>query len=400
MNIILLIVDTLRYDYLGANGNAWIETPNLDRLAAQSWCFDRAFCNSFPTIPFRTDVIRGTFGDPFYPWHPLRFDVPTLPGILAEHGYATQLIHDTPHLVNGGHAFDYPFHYWTFVRGAEVDRAWLTDPQPAMLANWRRDPLWDFCGDAPLHASLKAYARTNRRRRADADWNAARTFLTAAEFLRDNRQRGNFFLWLDCFDPHEPWDVPPEYAKRYVDDPSCDGSIDPRAFQWKRVAEEIPPEAAVRLAALYAGKVSWMDRWFGRLLEALEESGLRDDTALIVVGDHGTNVGERGRWGKGQPVFEQEAHVPLLLSVPGLGHGRSDALVQPQDLFATVLALGDCHAAAEAPGNDLVALARTGGCGTLRRGVERRLGKPGGHCLRRRPLRPTQRRAPHGLRVR
>ena len=363
MNIILLIVDTLRYDYLGANGNTWIETPNLDRLAAQSWCFDRAFCNSFPTIPFRTDLIRGTFGDPFYPWHPLRFDVPTLPGILAENGYATQLIHDTPHLVNGGHAFDYPFHYWTFVRGAEVDRARLTDPEPAMLANWRRDPLWDFCGDAPLHASLKAYARTNRQRRADEDWNAARTFLTAAEFLHDNRRRGNFFLWLDCFDPHEPWDVPPEYAKRYVDDPSCDGSIDPRAFQWKRVAEEIPPEAAGRLAALYAGKVSWMDRWFGRLLEALEESGLRDDTALIVVGDHGTNVGERGRWGKGQPVFEQEAHVPLLLSVPGLGHGRSDALVQPQDLFATVLALGDCHAAAEAPGNDLVALARTGGSG-------------------------------------
>ena len=200
MNIILLIVDTLRYDYLGANGNAWIETPNLDRLAAQSWCFDRAFCNSFPTIPFRTDVIRGTFGDPFYPWHPLRFDVPTLPGILAEHGYATQLIHDTPHLVNGGHAFDYPFHYWTFVRGAEVDRAWLTDPQPAMLANWRRDPLWGLLRRRPAariaqgvrahqppaacRRGLERRAHVPDRGRVPARQPAARQLLPVAGLLR------------------------------------------------------------------------------------------------------------------------------------------------------------------------------------------------------------------------
>lgn len=89
MNIIFIVVDTLRYDYIGANGNNWIETPNIDRLASESWCFDRAFCASFPTIPYRTDVMKGRYGDPFHPWKPLRHDVQTLPWTLAEAGYAT-----------------------------------------------------------------------------------------------------------------------------------------------------------------------------------------------------------------------------------------------------------------------------------------------------------------------
>lgn len=118
MNIILLIIDTMRYDYIGANGNDRIETPNLDRLALQSWCFDRAFAASFPTIPYRTDVMTGKYGSPFHAWKPLPFNTNALPYILGEAGYATQLLYDTPHLVNGGHAFDYPFHTWTFMRRA------------------------------------------------------------------------------------------------------------------------------------------------------------------------------------------------------------------------------------------------------------------------------------------
>ena len=101
MNIILLIIDTLRYDYVGADGNDHVETPNMDGLAERSWVFDRAFAASYPTIPHRTDVMTGRYGTPFNPWMPLRFDAVSLPRVLAESGYCTQLIHDTPHLVNG-----------------------------------------------------------------------------------------------------------------------------------------------------------------------------------------------------------------------------------------------------------------------------------------------------------
>ena len=84
MNLAYIVIDTLRYDYIGANGNDWIETPNIDRFASKALAFDYAFCASFPTIPYRTDVITGQYGAPIHPWKPLRHERQTLPWTLAE----------------------------------------------------------------------------------------------------------------------------------------------------------------------------------------------------------------------------------------------------------------------------------------------------------------------------
>ncbi|MFO8006232.1 MAG: sulfatase-like hydrolase/transferase, partial [Candidatus Brocadiia bacterium] len=214
MNVVIVVIDTLRYDHIGANGNPDIRTPNLDRLAADSWCFDRCFANSFPTIPHRLDFMSGRYGLPFHSWMPLPYDWPTLPEAFAQAGYATQIIHDTPHLVNGGHHFDWPFHAWTFVRGAEVDRPWIGELR--WPPNWAHDELFDFAGEEPLSGNpFPTYIRANRGRRELGDWNAARLFDTAAEFLHENQHRDNFLLWVDCFDPHEPWDSPPEFVRMY-----------------------------------------------------------------------------------------------------------------------------------------------------------------------------------------
>jgi len=364
MNLILLIIDTLRYDYVAANGNDQIHTPNLDALARRSWTFDRAFAASYPTIPHRTDVMTGRYGDPFHAWAPLRFDLTTLPRVLAEAGYCTQLIHDTPHLVNGGHAFDWPFHAWTFIRGAEVDRPRVDAAGLTYLDNWKRDPLFDFVGDPGLREvsdhTLVTYTRANRHRHAQRDWNAAQLFLTAAQWLRDNAGRHKFFLWLDCFDPHEPWDAPPEYVRMYDKTPGYDGRIDPRAFLGTGGK---PRSQAVknRLKAMYAAKVTWVDRWVGELLGALAETGLEEDTAVVVTADHGTNVGERGRFGKQSILHEQEAHVPLLIHVPGRGGGRSRAIVQPQDIFPTLLGIAGVDRPDGLDGEDVLSLAEAGG---------------------------------------
>jgi arylsulfatase A-like enzyme len=345
MNSILVIIDTLRYDYVGANGNAGIETPNLDRLAAEAWVFDHCYISSFPTIPHRTDVITGDYGSPFHEWMPLPFDVPTLPDVLKRQGYATQLIHDTPHLVNGGHHFDYPFNSWTFVRGAEVDRPWIMDTLP-VPDNWARDPLFDEQPDAPpppdfpgrAYNPTDVYLPANRTRKKYEDWNCARLFTTAREFLHDNAQRRNFFLWLDCFDPHEPWDAPPEFVLKYDKTPGYDGRVDPRTFgSWRN--SDLTDAARERIRATYAAKVTWMDHWFGVLLDALEETGLKNETALIVTSDHGTNDGRFGSFGKTRPPREGEARVPLMVRAPGIGVGRSDAIVQPQDFLATLVTM-------------------------------------------------------------
>jgi len=360
MNIVFLVIDTLRHDCVGENGNSWIHTPNLDELAGRSWVFNRAFASSYPTIPHRTDVITGRYGTPFHPWMPLRFDVPTLPGALAQAGYCTQLIHDTPHLVNGGHAFDWPFHAWTFIRGAEVDRPRIDGEDLTFLPNWKTDPLFDFAGDRkipnPPDHTLVTYTRANRQRVKDEDWNAAQLFLSAADFLRDNAGRENFFLWIDCFDPHEPWDAPVEYMRMYDDTPGYDGTIDPRAFLG-RGGKDASAAVKKRLKAMYSAKVSFVDHWFGEVLQALEETELAANTAIVVTADHGTNVGERDRFGKGWPVYEQEAHVPLIVYVPGRGAGQSDMIVQPQDVTATILGIAGAEKALETDGFDLLRLA-------------------------------------------
>ncbi|MCD6360367.1 MAG: sulfatase [Armatimonadetes bacterium] len=359
MNVVIVIVDSLRYDHLGAHGNDWIRTPNLDRLAAESWVFDGAFMASFPTIPHRTDVITGQYGAPFHPWLPLRWDRVTFPALLREAGWATQLVHDTPHLVNGGHNFDFPFQAWYQVRGAEVDRPWLDDSRE-WPDNWTRDPLFDFVEQEPQQVRLvPTYVRANRGRERDEDWNCARLFSAAADCVRRNASRDDFLLWVDCFDPHEPWDVPPEYARMYSDDPDWDGRIDPRSFAVEHT-EGAPEQAVRRIIAQYAGKVSWVDRWLGLLLDALDDTGMAERTMLVLTADHGTNLAERGRFSKWHPVKEQEAHVPLMIRTPEGDGGRCDCLVQPQDLFATITSAAGVPLPDGVESFDVLAAAREG----------------------------------------
>jgi len=358
MNIVLIIIDTLRYDYIHAHGKLpWIKTPNMDRLAERSWVFDYTFIGSFPTIPHRTDVMTGKYGDPFHIWMPLRHDVMTFPELLGRNGYCTQLIHDTPHLVNGGHNFDWPFHAWTPIRGAEVDRPWIDDSRE-WPSNWKLDPVFDpLPRDKFNWSNIITYMRANRKRKKHGDWNTAKLFLKACEFLRDNKSRDNFFLWLDSFDPHEPWDVPPEYAVMYDNTKDYDGTIDPRAFAARY--EDMSEPARKRHAAMYAAKVSWVDNWLGKFLDTLDETGLAKRTAVILTADHGTHVGERG-WGKKAPVWEQVARVPLMVSVPGaIGTGRCDAIAQPQDIFTTICGIAGVETPDGLPSNDVLATAVT-----------------------------------------
>jgi len=366
-NLVVVVIDTLRYDHVARNPGAdpEVETPNLDRFLERSWTFTNAYISSFPTIAARNDMLTGRYGAPFHPWTPLGYDRPTLPESLADVGYVAQLIHDTPHLVNGGHRFDVPFHAWTPVRGAEVDRPWITDSRE-WLDNWAFDDRFDGYGFDRRSVFeddhvLARYADANRGRECHEDWNAATLFRTASEFLEDNAARENFFLWLDCFDPHEPWDAPPEFVRQYDD--RGDGYLDPRSFRGEVRNDPGLDEAARRhLRDQYRAKVSFVDHWFGTFLDALEATGLEESTAVLVVGDHGTNLDDQpGRgFGKRGPPLQNEAHVPLALAVPGDESGRCDALVQPQDVFATVARLGGTDLPRGVESHDLLDVARNG----------------------------------------
>ena len=104
-----------------------------------------------------------------------------------------------------------------------------------------------------------------------------------------------FFLWIDSFDPHEPWDPPKEYADLYCPDYAGKDFIMPGAAQEGAGASE---EELRRIEALYLGEVTFVDKCVGQLLEKLDELKLFDDTLVIFLSDHGTQLRDQGRFGK------------------------------------------------------------------------------------------------------
>ncbi len=102
MNIVLIVSDTCRYDFLGVNGNGWIDTKDLDAFGKKSWVFDNCYTGSFPTIPQRTDMLTGKFIFQYGIWSPLRKNWMSVAEYVHEFGYVTQLICDTPHHLRSG----------------------------------------------------------------------------------------------------------------------------------------------------------------------------------------------------------------------------------------------------------------------------------------------------------
>jgi len=131
--------------------------------------------------------------------------------------------------------------------------------------------------------------------------------------------------------------------KLYDKTQGFDGTIDPRTFDNPLTDHpDLPPNGIARIKAQYKAKVSLVDRWLGVFLDALEETGLSGRTAVIATADHGTNLGDRPggrRFHKQGPPRANEARVPCIVHVPGVGNGESTKIVQPQDLFATVLGI-------------------------------------------------------------
>ena len=347
MNIIILVSDTFRYDYLGCNGNKWIGTDALDRFAERAVCFDRHFVSSFPTIPNRTDMFTGRYGFPFHGWQPLDRKVPVLSTIFGEAGYQSQLICDTPHLMSGEHFCNRGFDGAYWLRGQEGDKPLLKGNLPPRLSTpadkTRVDPNMKKTRLGNL-ANLHCW--TNRDWAWEEDRFCAQTTRTASRWLEENRGAEPFLLWVDCFDAHEPWD-PPEYLVKRYDRSGYNGP--PMIHPNYGPASAYNKKELANLAAHYAAEVYLVNKWIGNLLKKIEELGLFEDSIVAFTTDHGMFVGEHNRTGKSNihpeddriwPLYQELAHIPLMISAPGIRGGRRvKELTQPVDLLPTVMEL-------------------------------------------------------------
>lgn len=352
-NIVLIITDTFRYDNLGERAERAVRTPELDRFAAErATAVEGCYMGSFPTIPHRTDVTSGILGWPHYGWQNIELSGPNhLPTMLKAEGYASQLICDCPHLFNAhfNAAFDGAFRH----RGQEGDRPLLhlNDPIERVmpLEKTRREPR---IGGATL---VDLHRWTNRGNRWEEGTFAARTAATTTRWLEDNYRADPFFLWVDFFDPHEPWD-PPEYlVRRY--DPDYGGI--PMLHPNYGPSSDYTPAELRNLWAHYAAESELVDRSVGRVLQKIDDLELWEETIVLVTADHGTSLGEHGRTGKSNihegdhrywPIYPEIGHVPCLLAGGEIPRGRSlDFLVQPMDLAPTLCELAGAAVAPPQP---------------------------------------------------
>lgn len=345
-NIIVIITDTFRRDNLGARARRPVHTPELDRFAAERATeLTGLTMSSFPTIPHRTDFASGTFGWPHYGWQPISHSTPNhAAALLAGQGYFTQLICDCPHLFKSGFQVGFQGSYQH--RGQEGDMTLLHMDDPITEAMPRAKTRLE---PATFGAPLIDLHRWLNDIRSEADTFCARTALTASTWLERNYRSGPFFLWVDFFDPHEPWD-PPEYlVRRY--DPDYAGA--PMLHPNYGPADRYDAAELHNLWAHYAAESELVDRHIGRILQKLDDLDLWQRSLVVVMADHGIAVGEHNCCGKSNITSDDGRFWPLypvlsneLCLIAGAAQagpvpagGQLDLMAQPPDLLPTLCEL-------------------------------------------------------------
>jgi len=345
MNVVLVIMDTLRRDHVGCYGNEWIQTPFLDQFATESIRFADAYPESLPTIEARQGMYTGIRLFPFNNhksikgdgvrwggWHPIDDAKVTLSEILANSDYRTGLITDVYHQMKPGMNFHRGFHQFQWIRGQEGD-AWKSSTTMA-----KRDIssiLPPSMVGTVKERALRRYLANVDIRQSEEDYFAPQVFRAGMRFLEDNRD-DDFFLVIDSFDPHEPWDPPDWYSDQY--NPGYDG----QNFIWPTTQDSsiYSDEETKQIRALYAGEVTMTDRWFGHFMSHLEQLGLKEKTLVVVLSDHGHPLGERGAIGKFSPyLYPELLDIVLMIRRPdGADAGKVvDGYVYDHDLLPTIL---------------------------------------------------------------
>jgi len=361
MNIIVIVSDTFRYDYVGANGNTWIKTPELDAFSRRSINFDNCYVSSFPTVPMRTDAFTGKYSFPYYGWQPLSDSETVIAEVLGVNGYVNQIIADTPHMMKEKMFLHRGFHGSYWIRGQEGD-VYLTrmNHKIEQIMPPEKTRLIPMPFGAPL---VDLHHWLHRDWRWEEDRYMVQTCRTASRWLEDNYKAEKFFLWLDCFDVHEPWDAPEYLVDMY--DPDYDGP--PMKHPHYGPATDYTKAEIKNLRAHYSAEVTLVSKWIGHVLRKIEDLGLFDNTVVVFTADHGTYLGEHNRTGKSNlcahddrgpwPMYREVAQMPLMISVPGAKGGkRIKELVQPPDFMPTLLDLAGCKIPSSCHGESMVPL--------------------------------------------
>ncbi len=394
-NLLLITSDQQHWDTLGIS-NPRIHTPALDRMASEGLVCERAYCPNPTCSPSRSSIVTGLYPS----WHgcwaigtKLPEDVPTVGEALQSLGYATALIGkghfqplaSTPESPSiechprlrdldfwrGFHGPWYGFQHVELARGHGDEHlvgghyaVWMEERG---LSNWREYFLpWPPDPDAPTRRHSwdlpEQYHYTT--------WTGERTIARLEQYAAEERP---FFLWASFHDPHPPYLAPEPWASQYRPEDMSpgrleEGELDLLPPHFRMTQERNPDFSAYREGfgahgmhshlqdedelkrdmAVYYGMISFMDRWIGRILEALDRLGLAENTLVVFTTDHGHFLGQHGLTAKGPFHFEDMLRLPMLVRYPAMvpAGRRTRALQSHVDLAPTFLSA----AGAEPPG--------------------------------------------------
>ena len=341
MNVIVFVLDSLRQDHVGAYHRGRrpfsdvlaCRTPHLDAFSRECIVFKNAYAEALPTIPARYVLMTGQRSLPFRPWAPVPQGDLTIAQILRNESYVCGLISDCYHYRAPGMNYHRGFHAYRWIRGQEYD-PWESAPTGRSVGDYVNDHFTE-----EWRARVAQFLANTDHFKSPDDWFPARVVDEAVAWLRNNRVHKKIFLWVDCFDPHEPWDPPAPfdtYGDATYRGPRLMLPMGGQSDTWAS------PDEVRSIRALYAGEVTFVDYCFGRFAAALREFGYLDDSLIIVLADHGHPLGDHGKFLKGvDRLYNELLRIPFMVRLPaGRQGGRaSDALIQFQDTVPTILDL-------------------------------------------------------------
>jgi arylsulfatase A-like enzyme len=337
-NVMVVLIDTLRADHLGAYGYDRPTSPNFDALAPESVLFDRTTAQAAWTKPSVASLMTGVFVHKhgvISSRDALGTDRATLAEAMRRRGYRTVAFSSNP-WITPEFRFDRGFDQFESGRamGAQLtnlykllrraDRALAAHGVAANLSGWA------FWGTS---ANLSNSERDRLLADAAVEW---------IEAQHDDP----FFLYVHLIGPHDPYDPPADYVRRFRG-PQWDGHVD-RKVPPARVqtifdhAAPLPEPERAALVAQYDAAIAYADTQLGRLVDALRRSGQLDHTLLVVTADHGEEFYEHQNWRHGNQLYNEVVHVPLAFHLPGrLAPTHRQDLSMLVDIFPTVVDLVD-----------------------------------------------------------
>jgi arylsulfatase A-like enzyme len=381
-NVLLIVTDSTRADYVGAyNPRTRAKTTNLDALFKRSLKFEYAVPEAMPTGLVRRTLLTGMRGFPCRDWvlsPPLPAEVgwteilptqPMLTEVLDAAGVTTAYVTDNPFLigpryVNFRRTLDIA--HPDFSQGAYRS---LNTPfnrpaprsaieqylLPALSDTLEVDRLEDHVGWASMY------------RVGERNYSAARVMRGGMDALDELKDKQPFFLGVDSFDPHEPFDAPPVYVRlmehgRKLGIQKTKGilPIQPFLTPASEVSKlDIDPQTLELVRDLYAAELTFADVWIGKLLNKLHDLGLADNTVVYYLSDHGITLGEHGIIGKSTPrPYPEIHHVPYMIHHPEgrLAGTSSGYFASTHDVARTILSFFGVRAPGIMNGEDLSVL--------------------------------------------